>query len=242
MDDLSTWYLRRSRDRIKDGDIGAKGTLYTVLKTVAKILAPFAPFTAEDVWQKLKNTSDEESVHLAKWPTVAAVDDAVLALMGQVREIATMGNAGRKKHRIAVRQPLQRIIVAREALADEYTKILKDELNIKEVVFVQPSEQMAEGQIELDVSLTPELKLEGHYRELLRALQDMRKAQGLSPSDSISLTISPEAKIFVEPFMEDCKKTVQARDIMFSENDGEAVNIDEKVLRVTINKHAHSTS
>ncbi|MFA6511368.1 MAG: class I tRNA ligase family protein, partial [Candidatus Paceibacterota bacterium] len=69
IDDLSTWYLRRSRERIKDGDIEAKQTLYFVLKTLAKLIAPLAPLSAEDIWFKLKNKEDEESVHLTTWPT-----------------------------------------------------------------------------------------------------------------------------------------------------------------------------
>jgi len=68
VDDLSTWYLRRSRDRIKEGDKEAKATLYFVLKNLSKIMAPFAPLSAEDIWLKLKNESDKESVHLESWP------------------------------------------------------------------------------------------------------------------------------------------------------------------------------
>ena len=66
--DLSTWYLRRSRERIKEGEVEAKQTLYFVLKSLAKIMAPFAPLSAEDIWLKLRNITEEESVHLERWP------------------------------------------------------------------------------------------------------------------------------------------------------------------------------
>ncbi|HRH31414.1 MAG TPA: class I tRNA ligase family protein, partial [Candidatus Paceibacterota bacterium] len=83
--DMSTWYLRRSRDRLKDGDKDAKQTLYIVLKKLAQVLAPFAPFAAEDIWQKLKNDSganpDAESVHLSTWPIAGVVNDVVLSDM-----------------------------------------------------------------------------------------------------------------------------------------------------------------
>ncbi|MBP6912970.1 MAG: class I tRNA ligase family protein, partial [Candidatus Pacebacteria bacterium] len=104
--DLSTWYLRRSRDRLKDGDADAKQTLYYVLKTMAKLMAPFAPFTAEDIWQKLKTSDDALSVHLAEWPVAKKVDEVLLAEMVKVREVCTEGNALRKKLNIAVKQPL----------------------------------------------------------------------------------------------------------------------------------------
>ena len=90
INDLSTWYLRRSRERIKNGDRDARQTLYFVLKNLAKIMAPFAPFTAEDIWLRLKNDEDVESVHLVEWPTFAkatAGTAKVIEEMCKVREI-----------------------------------------------------------------------------------------------------------------------------------------------------------
>jgi isoleucyl-tRNA synthetase len=140
IDDLSTWYIRRSRDRIKDGDTDAKSTTYIVLKTIAKLLAPFAPFFSEDLWQKLKHNSDEESVHLANWPKVFVSykdsDDAkkIISNMKLVRDLCTEGNALRKKLNIPVRQPLATLTAKEWDLGDEYSALVMEELNVKSVV------------------------------------------------------------------------------------------------------------
>jgi isoleucyl-tRNA synthetase len=226
IDDFSTWYLRRSRDRIKDEDVGAKTTLYHVLKNMALLLAPFAPYTAEDMWQKLKSDTDEESVHLASWPKAEGCDKQAIEEMQQVREICTTGNSLRKKENIPVRQPLQTLKVADLKLDDKYLELIKEELNVKQVV--------SGSETTLDTAITSELKAEGNYRELIRGVQDLRKAQGLKPGDVVSLTVSPIAESFVSPFLEDFKKTVQASNVSFAENEGETVSIDDMVLRVTI--------
>jgi isoleucyl-tRNA synthetase len=222
IDDLSTWYLRRSRDRIKDGDVLAKSTLYSVLKTLAQVMAPFAPYTAEDVWQKLKTEEDTESVHLSTWPEPSLVYEEELSRMEETRVLATEGNALRKKAGIAVRQPLSRLTI-KSSLPEEYRALLAEELNIKEVHI---DESLAEAAA-LDTTITPELKREGLYRELVRALQDIRKQQGLTPQDTVSLTISPDAQELLTGFEDELKKTVLITEIVYSPNDGEAVTIAE---------------
>jgi len=246
IDDLSTWYLRRSRDRLKDSDgrasmdgarhdsaESAKQTLYYVLKTVAQILAPFAPFTAEDMWQKLKNENDAESVHLSKWPEVESgvskvEGGGILEAMQKVREICTLGNALRKKENIPVRQPLASLSVesGKWKVGEQYKELIKDELNVKEVI---------EGdETKLDTSITPELKAEGGYRELVRAVQDLRKEKGLSPSDTINLTISPQAEALLSLFIEEFKKTVQIKDLSFAENEGTEMTVAGVTYNVLI--------
>lgn len=212
-DDLSTWYLRRSRDRLKDGDVAAKQTLYTVLKTTAQFLAPFAPFTAEDLWQKLRLESDEESVHLSVWPEAGEINTDILGVMETVRGFCTTGNMMRKKLNIPVRQPLQTFFVS-TALSDEYKEIIKEELNVKDIQEGTASE--------FDTTITPELKLEGDYRELVRAIQDLRKDKGLLPQDTISLTLPESAKEIVEKFGEDLKKVVGAKEVVVN---GEEISI-----------------
>jgi isoleucyl-tRNA synthetase len=228
VDDLSTWYLRRSRDRMKEGDTEAKQTMYVVLKTVTQLLAPFAPFTAEDMWRRLKTESDEESVHLSVWPTTSSFDESLIVAMETTREICTIGNALRKKENIPVRQPLQSLTVANLTLTDAYLELIKEELNLKEV---RSGEETA-----LDTTITPELKAEGNYRELIRAVQDLRKAQGLQPGDVIAVTISSEAESTLNPFIEEFKKTVQASAVTFAVNDGDKVTIDGTDLIVTIER------
>ncbi len=221
IDDLSTWYLRRSRDRIKEGDESAKKTLYTVLKTLAQLLAPVAPFAAEDLWQKLKGDNEVESVHLSSWPgSLSFAGEGwgeVLENMQLVRDLCTVGNALRKKANIPVRQPLAFFFVT-EDLTDEYKELIKEELNVKAV---------EKGTvIVFDERITPELKREGDYRELIRAVQDLRKEKGLMPSDVISLTLANEYKDIVSGFEDDLKKTVTAKEVSFGEGE-EKIKISE---------------
>jgi isoleucyl-tRNA synthetase len=213
VDDLSTWYLRRSRDRIKDGEADAKRTLYTVLKTIATVLAPFTPFTAEDMWQRLKGGSDAESVHLAEWPKAESADtENSVSSMKVTREICANGHMLRQKANIVVRQPLGTLFVP-EIPDEAYIEIIKDELNVKSV---EKGETLA-----FDETITPELKLEGDYRELVRAVQDQRKKEGLNPNDRITITLSKEAEVLVNPFMDEFKKTVQADGVLFEGSGGE---------------------
>ncbi|MEI6316327.1 MAG: class I tRNA ligase family protein [bacterium] len=215
VDDLSTWYVRRSRDRIKDGDKEAKQTLYFVLKNFAKLLAPFAPFAAEDIWQKLKNNSDIQSVHLCDWPKNNEVDISVLEKMQSTRMVVTLGMEARQKEKFPVRQPLQKITITNIELPIDYVElILKDELNIKDVNFV--IKEGEEQKVELDTNITPELKKEGEYRELVRAIQDLRKKEGLTPSDVIVLTLPENSKEIVSGFEDELKKTVLAKEITIS--------------------------
>jgi isoleucyl-tRNA synthetase len=238
IDDLSTWYVRRSRDRMRDGEKEAKQTLYTALKTLAQLLAPFAPFTAEDMWQKLRTNADEESVHLSSWPTATNVSEDVLKHMQEVREICALGNAERKKINIPVRQPLGTLSIrAYSCLTspqkDDYINIILEELNVKNLV---PDLHNADVHAVFDTTITLELKAEGTYREFIRAIQDLRKVQGLEPSDMVTLTISPSASELLSAFMEDFKKTVQAAEVTFAENDGEAVSVAEHTYSVRIEK------
>ena len=218
IDDLSTWYLRRSRDRIKEGDADSKKTLYTVLKNLSQLLAPVAPFAAEDLWQKLKSESDVESVHLTAWPTTEKYDEEMISHMQLVRDLCTVGNALRKKANIPVRQPLAFFFVT-EDLADEYKELIKEELNVKAV---------EKGTvIVFDERITPELKREGDYRELIRAIQDLRKEKGLMPADVISLTLANEYKDIVSGFEDDLKKTVTAKEVSFADGE-EKITIENE--------------
>ncbi|MEI6022399.1 MAG: class I tRNA ligase family protein [bacterium] len=206
IDDLSTWYVRRSRDRLRDNDVDAKKALYVVLKTLAQLFAPFAPFTAEDLWQKLKTEKDELSVHLSVWPKAGSVDIAVIEEMEKVRTVCTEGNALRKKIGIAVKQPLASFSMSHDGLQKYYT-LIQDELNVKAILV---------GDFALDTTITPELKREGEYRELVRSVQDLRKEKGLLPGDIISLSITQTMHDTIAD-IEIFKKTVQAESVLVGE-------------------------
>ena len=190
IDDLSTWYLRRSRDRFKEDGADkeqALATLRYVLITVAKIMAPVMPFFAEDLYRRV---GGGESVHLADWPAALQIDEALLKDMAAVRVVASQGLQARERAGIKIRQPLGRLtcksLPADEALRD----IIADELNVKEVA----EDASQHEDVILDTELTPELKEEGTYREWLRAIQGWRKEQGLSMTDRPGLLIvTPDA-------------------------------------------------
>jgi isoleucyl-tRNA synthetase len=194
IDDLSTWYVRRSRDRVKSGDEQDKQfalhTLRYVLHTFSQVIAPVMPFIAEELFQATKNERDPESVHLCTWPEGGTVDEILNADMQRVRAIASEGLMLRQKSGIKVRQPLARLDIPGE-LSSELAALVKEEVNVKEV---KPG---AEGMV-LDTELTPELVREGDVRELARALADARKDAGLAPRDVVSLTISENAKELLE--------------------------------------------
>jgi isoleucyl-tRNA synthetase len=175
-------------------------------------MAPFAPFAAEDIWQKLKNENDVESVHLAEWPHFAKASRGTaeaLSNMEEVRRVVSTGLEARQKAEIPVRQPLARLMIDKK-LDEEYLELIKDELNVKEVV--------VGGEFKLTTELTPELTLEGNYRELLRAIQDMRKKQGLTPNDKIILTVGEESRALVQKFESELKKAVLATEIKIGES------------------------
>ena len=199
IDDMSNWFVRRSRRRFwkseDDQDkLEAYSTLYYVLIYLAKILAPFTPFLAEELYQKMTgagvvNSEIPESVHLLNWPEAGVIDEAVLTQMAKTREIITAGLAERMKKtesevQIKVRQPLAKLIYAGEKLDDFYEQIIMEEVNVKSV-------EHGEALV-LDKTLTPELLEEGKIRELIRFVQAARKKAGLNVDDRIRLMVSME--------------------------------------------------
>ena len=221
IDDLSTWYLRRSRERIKEGEADAKRTLYAVLKTLAITMAPFTPFMAEEIWQRVKNEGDAMSVHLASWPEAGEIVPVVLEKMSATRGVVSLGLEARQKAGVPVRQPLN-LATSGMDISAEYQDLILDELNVKGFVH---DASLSEAVV-LDFNLTDDLKLEGKYRELVRAVQDLRKKQGLTPSDVISLSLSQNAKEIVAPFETEMKNTVLAQSISFDISKGELIEID----------------
>ena len=179
VEDLSTWYLRRSRDRKGDEFYS---TLYEVLVTFSKVMAPVAPFISEEIY---RNLTGKESVHLENWPKVGAIDEKLISSMSLLRKMVEIVHAQRKAAGIRLRQPLARVIIYGEAegIRGELEKLLLDELNVKKVEY--SFDPHAPIEIELDTRLTPELEAEGKARDLVREIQDARKAAGTALDEKV---------------------------------------------------------
>jgi isoleucyl-tRNA synthetase len=275
VDDLSNWYVRRSRARFWAGEAAAFATLRDCLLTVSKLLAPFTPFVADAIYEGLGGP--EPSVHLEDWPEAdaAARDEALEADMAVARETVRMGLSARGQSKVKVRQPLREAVVVaagRERRAIEaHADVVRDELNVKALRFVDRADELGsyelkanyrtlgprfgpqmpqvaaaiaaldpahvaaalrEGRhvgvnvdghdhelgpddltlalqplegyqleregshaVALDLAVDEELRGEGLAREVVRAVQNARKAAGLAVEDRIALTLGGDAEL-----------------------------------------------
>jgi isoleucyl-tRNA synthetase len=195
LDDLSNWYIRRSRDYVgpaaKDSEDKEAFyvTCYEVLKTLATLIAPFTPYLADAMYI---NLTKEESVHLSTWPKVdeQLIDQDLEQSMEQVRNIIELGSAKRKESGIKVRQPLSKLTVhltkeVKQPSSDMHFLFI-DELNIKSIVFVPSAKEL---KVELDTNITEDLKAEGESREIIRMIQNERKSLGTSFDDQVDVQL-----------------------------------------------------
>lgn len=188
IDDASNWYVRRSRRRFwKSGSDDDKQlaykTLHYVLVRLSVLMAPFTPFLAEELYQKL---TGGESVHLLDWLPAGHVNEIVLSEMQEVREYVTKTLAIRAQSGIKVRQPLALLSIPSFGKFVDYPGILKEEVNVKDV-------QLG-SQLELDVHITEALRHEGIAREIIRHIQGARKAAGLNVDDHIVLSLDTDSE------------------------------------------------
>ncbi len=304
VDDLSNWYLRRSRRRFwkseNDGDkMEAYQTLHTVLVTLSKLLAPFTPFLADEIYRNLTN---EESVHLTDWPKVEdnLIDEALNQEIAWTRRIVNLGHALRSKKKIKVRQPLSKLTVALPKSVDVQTILLQkevilEELNVKELEFLENSGDLVEtlvvpnakllgpkygkdvqriiqaakagdyqlletAQVQvagftlepeemeiafkgkegmdvesenglvvaLDLNVTEALKREGLMRDVIRALQDLRKEAGYEISDRVFASIQTEGllKEVVVEFSDFIKEEILAEELQLENLDENDIEKD----------------
>lgn len=214
IDDLSVWYLRRSRDRFKSEDPSilreVLATTKYLLQELAKILAPIMPFTAEMIWQDIKSNLDVESVHLANWGDVQELqtfDFENIQNTEVAREMITNIMEARIKAGVKVKQPLASATLFLKKLDDEYLQEIKDETNLKEIIFV--AEKVGGEKVVLDLEITPELKKEGTLREIVRMLQDERKKAGLKVSDMVEVQFANEMSAFEKQVIEENLPTLQ---------------------------------
>lgn len=192
VEDLSNWYVRRSRRRFKSEDAAdrqaAYATLHYALVRISQLFAPWSPFLSDKLWRGLTEGMNlPASVHLSDWPEVdpTAVDAELLVQMREARQVVTDGLALRSMSGIKVRQPLAKLTYAGEKLSEELEQIVAEEVNVKTA---EPG-----GELHLDTELTDELRQEGIIRDLVRLVQEARKQAGLQPGDRIRLGLSTEA-------------------------------------------------
>ncbi len=237
LEDLSNWYVRRSRKRFwkseNDADKDtAYRTLHYVLVQTCKLLAPFTPFMSEAIYRHL---TDKESVHLEEWSTHDSTSHIVLDEMKQVRDVITEGLALRAEAGVKVRQPLASVSVSLE-LSNHIalTEIIKEELNVKEVKFVKS------GSTKLDTNLSEELKLEGIARELIRNVQNARKNAGLNVDDRIELTIASDSKELILAFKahkaDIFTETLTTSELKADPTHSESVKIEGQELSISLKK------
>ncbi|HEY4489198.1 MAG TPA: isoleucine--tRNA ligase [Candidatus Paceibacterota bacterium] len=206
IDDLSVWYVRRSRERFKKEDSdadAARSTLRYVLKRVALLTAPVMPFIAEGIYRTVREDYEPESVHLADWPEVKEVrvdTPNLLASMLFARNFASMALMQRSKVKIPVRQPLSTLKIKHSGDKPEFWNdvrpIIEAEANVKSVV-LESAGQDAPCVI-LDTTLSPELIAEGDERTFARAVAEARKVEGYSPEDRVHVERLENGKHQVE--------------------------------------------
>ena len=179
VDDVSGWYVRRSRGR---EDNAFFETLHEVLSTFSKTISPLAPFISENIYMNLNN---DKSVHLENWPTKndKLVNSELETSMNTVREIVQITHSKRKEANIPVRQPLAKMTVSTQELGSDLEKLILDEVNVKNIEWSDTKQDKIE--VTLDTNLTEDLIEEAKSRDLIRKIQSERKQMGLNPSDKV---------------------------------------------------------
>ncbi|MDZ4385250.1 MAG: class I tRNA ligase family protein [Candidatus Moranbacteria bacterium] len=194
IDNLSNWYIRRSRKRFwKSEDDGDKAeayqTLHYVLVELSKLMAPFAPFMAEEIF---KNLTGKESVHLEDMPVAdgSIIDNQANEEMALARAFVNTGLKLRAEAGIKVRQPLYKLYIDKEINA-ELKNIIKEEVNVREII-VDPAIEA----VRIDTTIDEELKLEGQAREIIRFIQEMRKEAGYEVDNRIKICYAGKSAVF----------------------------------------------
>lgn len=210
IDGLSTWYLRRSRERFKEGNKKVMDVLGYVLMDLAKLIAPFIPFTADYIYQELGG--EKESVHLEDWPEneKKLIDEKLEEQMEQVRDICSLALQKRMEAGIKVRQPLAELQIPELNFSNDSLELINKEVNVGRTTMIS---NIKVGVI-LNTEITDELKEEGLVRDFVRSIQVLRKEANLTPKDKIKVYYS-ENKNIIEKYAEQIKKQVIAEELIF---------------------------
>jgi len=241
IDDFSTWYVRRSRERVKGSDEKDRAqallTLQITLQSCAKFIAPIMPFLAEDVYKQVGG--EKESVHLETWGDLGVPNESLLEDMKEIRHIVSLTLLARAKQGIKVRQPLALLTVRNVPVTirdnADAVQIIKDEVNVKTIIF---DDTLGEDVV-LDTTITDDLREEGQARELMRALQDLRKKKNFSPHDhvAVSVTSTPAGIGLIGKFEHEIKRTALIDIIIFPDSiSGDEIVVDDIGFMVSLEK------
>jgi isoleucyl-tRNA synthetase len=256
IDNLSNWYIRRSRKRFwkseNDNDKKqAYQTLWVVLVEFSKVLAPFCPFIAEEIYKNLTDSKEDNSVHLCDFPEAKEelTDKDLNKKMEAARKIIEMGLSLRSENGIKVRQPLNelQIVMNSGKLEKGFEDLIKEEINVKKVVFVEKVEKTDDVKVKndgnlkvsLNIQVTPELKLEGQMRELIRHIQQARKEANFQVDDRIKLFYQGGEDI-IKGYSDIIKREILAVEIKPFSNDNhdikKKVEIDDIEMEIWLKK------
>jgi isoleucyl-tRNA synthetase len=186
--ELSTWYLRRSRDRLRNGDKQASQVFGTVLYKLSLLFAPFAPFLSELIYQNLV-TNPKDSVHLEAWPNFSAglIHSELEENMRLARDVVEKAHSLRKEVGVRLRQPLAEVKVSGPEFGKENLhELILEEINVKKISFMKGTK---DRRVELNTTLIPALREEGEAREIVRAIQQARKEAGTRLDEKVEVEL-----------------------------------------------------
>ncbi|MBI2038409.1 MAG: isoleucine--tRNA ligase [Candidatus Nealsonbacteria bacterium] len=218
VEELSLWYIRRSRKRFEE----AAGTLFFVLQSISKLTAPFIPFLSEEINRRL---GGKKSVHLADWPKAdkKLVDKELEEKMEKAREIVALALAERAKAGIKVRQPLASLYI-KEKFDAKLLGLIEEEINVKKIILGKT--------LKLDIKITPELEEEGQVREIIRNIQEARKKANLRPQDKVeaSYAAAPDLDKIIIKHKKAILAETKLKDLVFDKK----ITVDKQKLSLKI--------
>jgi len=232
IDDLSNWYIRRSRRRFqkpenKKEKEEANQVLYYILINLVKLAAPFIPFLTEEIYLSLRRKKDPISIHLCDYPKTNQkfINKNLEKKMKKIREIISSALAERIKAKIKVRQPLKNLQIPNQELKKEkdLLDLIKEEVNIKNISFGK--------KLELDTEITPDLKEEGLVREVIRQIQEMRKQVLLKPKDKITIKYQGDKDVqeILSRNKNSILKETLAKDFSLKTTDKEKFKVEKEI-------------
>ncbi len=250
IDDISLWWVRRSRERFRSESANDRETamavLIYILRKVSLIIAPLTPFIAEAIWQEIKTAADEDSVHLASWPKVNEqfINADVELATQKARDIVEMGHSLRQKSSLKVRQPLSKIYYNQDFgnFSDQISQIILAELNIEKSVLSESNIEKPESAQNRDIKVTIETMIDdrlqglGDLREVTRLIQDLRKKSGLKPNAKIEMIYAGDeaATKFVGSNLEQIKQATNLENLTLGEKGEAQLEISKGVLYFNI--------